>query len=150
MPSLIGTTVTANYLKAAPSTQFGTRALKFLTFTMGNGGDSDVDLTRASATGGAYAGTYTDSDSYLSRLVRAVQQFDEIYAVGTPTATTVTVVVADDTQNSADSGNTQNGGYGLLEAAVVAAMGAGNKADNTAYNGNCTVAALNLSGVTLA
>ena len=60
MPSLIGAdagsgvNVAANYLKTSPSTQFGTRALKFLAINVDTAsGDSDVDhvLSRARGSG---------------------------------------------------------------------------------------------------
>ncbi len=153
MPSLVGTTVTTNYLKTAPSTQFGTRALKFITITADNGSDSDIDFTKgyASATT-TFAGTYTDSNSYFSNAVRAIQQFAEIYAVGVPSATVFTVIIADDTQNGAEvDSNVQADTYGALEAAVKTSVGIGYKAGlATPYNGVITAAVVSLVGGALA
>jgi hypothetical protein len=86
MPSVIGTTVTANYLKAAPSTRFATRQLAFFTVTISN---VHVD--------------YLDSDSLYSRAIRAVQQNAEVYAVGIPAANDFVVIVAQDTANDGDN-----------------------------------------------
>ena len=57
MPSVIGTLVTANYLKAQASTQFGTRQLSVLT------------ITKEGITSGE-----GDSDSLYSKIIRALQQ----------------------------------------------------------------------------
>ena len=153
MPSLLGTTVTTNYLKTAPSTQFGTRALKFITITADNASDSDIDFTASYASGTAtFSGAYTDSNSYFSKAVRAVQMTQEVYAVGTPTATAFTVVVADDTGNGAEtSSNVQAATYGQMEADIKANLGIGAKAGlATNYNGAITAAVVVLSGAALA
>jgi hypothetical protein len=92
MPSTIGTAVTANYLKAKPSTRFGTRDLAFMVI--------DMDNT-------SYFNNHLDSDSNFSRVVRSVQTQAEIYAVGTPNAGFLTIVVAIDTANDGD--NTDDG-----------------------------------------
>lgn len=88
MPSTIGTTVTANYLKAKPSTRFATRDLAFLVIDMDNS---------------SYFNNYLNSNSNFSKVVRAVQLQAEIYAVGTPAAGVVTFVVAIDTVNDGDN-----------------------------------------------
>lgn len=124
MPSLLGTDVTANYLKAAPSTQFGTRQLTFLKITAVTGNTGSTSAVDFSA-------TYTASNSVFSKAVRAVQNFNEVYAVGTPDSTGFIVVIADDTKNGADSGNTQGTGHGLLEAAIAAACATGTGAAAT-------------------
>ena len=131
MPS-VDTTTSANWLKTAPTTQFGTRALKFVKIV---GSSTPVDFTKQTGSSGAH----TDAGSYYSTVIRTVQNFAEVYAVGTPTSTGITVVIADDTANGADSGNTQGTGFGLLEAAIAAAMGAG------VY----TATAMDLNGITL-
>ena len=116
MPSLLNTTVTTNYLKTAPSTQFGTRELTFLKIVaVGSDGSTAVNFSTSS----------TASNSDFSLAVRTVQNFNEIYAVGTPDATGFIVVIADDTKNGADSGNTQGTGHGLLEAAMIVALAKG-------------------------
>jgi hypothetical protein len=90
MPSLIGvggaTGIAANYLKASPSTKFGTRELVHALITIDN-----VNL-------------YTNSDlsdSNFSQAIRAIQTIAEIYAVGTPAdnegSSTFTVILSADT-----------------------------------------------------
>jgi hypothetical protein len=91
MPSLIGvggaTGIAANYLKAAPSTKFGTRELVHALITINN-----VNL-------------YTNadlSDSNFSKAIRAIQTIAEIYAVGIPADTegpgsSFTVILSADT-----------------------------------------------------
>jgi hypothetical protein len=91
-----GLTVSANYLKAKPSTRFSTRQLAFFTVTISN---VQVD--------------YLDSDSLYSRAIRAVQQNAEIYAVGIPAANDFVVVVAQDTANDGD--NTDDGLNGMAQ-----------------------------------
>ena len=136
MPS-VDTTTSANWLKTAPTTQFGTRALKFIKVVVSGG--TPVDLTKQTGSSGAH----TDAGSYYSTAIRTIQNFAEIYAVGTPTSTAFTVVIADDTANGADSGNTQGTGFGLMEAAVLAALGSW-------ASGVVTITAMDLSGITLA
>lgn len=90
MPSVIDTLVGANYLKAKPSTRFGTRQLAF--FTVANSGLET---------------NFRDSDSAYSRAIRAIQTQAEIYAVGTPASGAFVVVVAQDTASDGD--NTDDG-----------------------------------------
>jgi hypothetical protein len=121
MPSVDSTT-SANWLKTAPSTQFGTRELTFLkVVATGSDGSTAVD----------FSATSTASNSDFSKAVRTIQNFNEIYAVGTPDAVGFIVVIADDTKNGANSGNTQGTGHGLLEAALVAALAKGGTSSAT-------------------
>jgi hypothetical protein len=111
MPSLVGTTVTANYLKADPSTQFGTRQLTVLNIAQ-TGVETDYAL----------------SDSLFSKTVRALQQTAEVYAVFTPTTDALKVIIAADTQTTGDTkpagGLIDTGsGYNILEAAIQAGSG---------------------------
>ena len=112
MPSTIATTVGANYLKAAPSTAFGTRKLVVLNIAM-----SAVETN------------YANSDSLFSKTIRALQQTAEIHAVFTPTTDAVKVIISADSQWSGDSANqgiggaTDNAGYGILETAIAAGNG---------------------------
>jgi len=133
MPSLLGTIVTANYVKTKPKTLFGTRQLRFLTITA-SGGSHLVDFTKQmSATPTAsqftdtvnYATTneYDASNSYFSAAVRAVQSMAEVYAIGTPSPRSFTVAIADQTVN--DSGTTNNvedQSYGDLATAITDAV----------------------------
>ena len=116
MPSLVGTTVAANYLKAKPSTQFGTRQLTVITVAI-----ADVFVGHALA------------DSLFSKSVRALQQTAEVWAVFTPvdgSPDSFNAIIATDTQWDGDSANqgavggaAGNGGYGILETAIAAGNG---------------------------
>jgi hypothetical protein len=106
MPSLLGTTVTTNYLKSVPSTQFGTRQLTIISVAQ-----TAIGTNNANA------------DSLFSKTVRAVQQTAEIYAVGTPSTNACQFIIATDTQSTADSATDQTAGFGLLEAAILAGSG---------------------------
>ena len=137
MPSLLGTTVTTNYNRvvrpdytmvdgarvyAGPFSNFGTRKLKFYKIAADNNGA--VDFSKATLAG---AGAYTNSGSIFALAVLALQQFGEVFFVGTPGTAGFIVALADDTANGADSGNDQGAGFGLMEAAVKASVGcAGN------------------------
>ena len=105
MPS-VDTTTSANYLKAAPSTQFGTRQLTIISVAQ-----TAIGTNNANA------------DSLFSKTVRAVQQTAEVYAVGTPAAGVLQMIIATDTQSTADSATDQTAGFGLLEAAILAGSG---------------------------
>ena len=132
MPSLVGTTVAANYLKADPSTQFGTRQLSVLNI----------------AIDGVFV-NYADSNSLYSKSVRALQQTAEVWAIFTPvddTTDSFNVIVATDTQwagNSAHQGAVNGGnlptqGYGVLETAIAA--GNGNVAATVTAVAGCVAA----------
>ena len=108
---LTGTYVAANYRRVQPSTQFGTRILRFVT----------VELT-----GGPNLTTNQgNSDSSFSKAVIALQNFGEIWAVGTPTSTAFTVVMSSDTAQDADEGTNEIGGWGQAKADLAAALGSG-------------------------
>ena len=78
--------VTANYLKAKPSTRFSTRQLAFV----------EIEVTGCQT-------DYTDPDSLYSRAVRGVQAVAEVYAVGIPSSNKFMVVVAQDTDGADDN-----------------------------------------------
>ena len=105
MPS-VDTTTSANYLKASPSTQFGTRQLQIISVAQTAIGTNNAD-----------------ANSLFSKTVRAVQQTAEIYAVGTPSTNACQFIIATDTQSTADSATDQTAGFGLLEAAILAGSG---------------------------
>jgi hypothetical protein len=108
--------ISANYLVAKPSTQFGTRQLSVLNI----------------AIDGVFV-SYADSDSLFSKSVRALQQTAEVWAVFTPvdgSPDSFNVIIATDTQWNGDSANqgavggaAGNGGYGILETAIAAGNG---------------------------
>jgi hypothetical protein len=105
-----------------PYTQFGTRQLTFLkVVAVGSDGSTAVN----------FGTTYVNSGSDFSLAVRAIQTYAEIFAVGIPDATGFIVVVAADTANGADSGNTQAATFGLMEAAVTASTAKGGSAATT-------------------
>jgi len=120
MPSLLGTTVTTNYLKTAPSTQFGTRELSVVKVLIG-GTNASMILVDGSTSG---ATGYLSSNSIYSAAVRALQGFAEVYAVYTPVATGFIAVIAADTANGSEvaTPNTQATTFGSAEAAIKAAI----------------------------
>ena len=105
MPS-VDTATSANYLKASPSTQFGTRQLTIISVAQTAIGTNNAD-----------------ANSLFSKTVRAIQQTAEIYAVGTPSTNACQFIIATDTQSTADSATDQTAGFGLLEAAILAGSG---------------------------
>ena len=155
MWDLTGTTVAANYRKVRPSTQLGTRKLRFVTVVFGNGGDSDVDLRYGywNDAGSAYAGSYLDSDSYFSKAVIALQNYGEVWAIGKPDATSFIVVMTDDTAQDSDTGSNSvvvPGAWTQAELNLVAAVGIGNKTGGaTAYNGAVAITDKYLNGSSL-
>jgi len=120
MPSLLGTTVTTNYLKTAPSTQFGTRELSVVKVLIG-GTNASMILVDGSTSGST---GYLSSNSIYSAAVRALQGFAEVYAVYTPVATGFIAVIAADTANGSEvaTPNTQATTFGSAEAAIKAAI----------------------------
>ena len=129
MPSLLGTTVAANYGRMTAQTtygtgntysNFGTRNLRFVKAVVSGGSANDLTKGADGSTG-----SYTDALSPFSKSVRALQAFGEIYFLGVPSSTAFVFAVSDDTLNDADSGNTSNAGYGFVEAAIAAAIGSG-------------------------
>jgi hypothetical protein len=119
MPSLLGTYVAANYGRMSSQdtyggvtfSNFGTRNLAFIKVVSSGSPSPAVDFTAAAGTDtdasniSGYANPLTynwqDSNSAFSVAVRTIQQFGEIYFVGTPVALSFTVAVAIDTMNSA-------------------------------------------------
>ena len=118
MPSVDSTT-SANWLKTVESTQFGTRELTVIKVLV-TGGSNDMRYQD----GATSALSYTLPASLYSKAVRTIQNFAEVYAVYAPVATGFIAVIAADTANGADSGNTQAATFGLMEAAINAALNA--------------------------
>jgi hypothetical protein len=81
-----GITVSANYLKAKPSTRFSTRQLAFV----------EIEVT------GCHT-NYNNTNSLYSRAIRGVQAVAEVYAVGTPDSNKFMVVIAQDTDGADDN-----------------------------------------------
>lgn len=145
MPSLLGTTVTANYLKTTPTTQFGTRALRIIKIVAANGGSSNINFTNQKYASG-FTGSYTDSGSYYSVAVRAIQTCAEIYAIGQPDTTSFIAVISYDTNNDSDTGSNVPGGWGDMETviqdSVRSIVGSSGSAADTAI----TVTAIDVAG----
>ena len=118
MPSVDSTT-SANWLKTVESTQFGTRELTVIKVAV-TGGSNDMRYQD----GATSSLSYTLPASLYSKAVRTIQNFAEVYAVYAPVATGFIAVIAADTANGADSGNTQAATFGLMEAAINAALNA--------------------------
>lgn len=117
MPS-VDTATSANYLKASPSTQFGTRQLTIISI----------------AQAGVHT-NYADANSLFSKTVRAVQQTAEVYAVGTPVSGVLQLIIATDTQWSGATGNATiftDDSYTLFEAAILAGSGVAGVVTNVA------------------
>ena len=111
MPSLVGSTVAANYLKTTGNfSQFGTRELAFISIAV-----TALDTN------------YANANSLFSKTVRALQQSVEVYFVGTPASGAVVAIIAADTSfnyDSASAGVGSGTGWGLLETAIAAGNGA--------------------------
>lgn len=172
MPSLLGTTVTANYNRmvgpdftvsngvrtySGPYSNFGTRKLTFLKIVAGTAGDSDInftykgfELTTGQPVNGEYVGTYTDSESYFSKAVRILQTRGEVFFVGIPDATSFMAAVAFDTANGADTdSNVQKTTFAGLEDQLNAGIGIGNaNGAVTPYDGAFAVSESVVTGVT--
>lgn len=140
MPSLFGTTVAANYGRMTAQetygvgqqfSNFGTRQVRFVKVVISGGSNNDLTKGSDGATG-----SYSDSLSLFALAIRGIQQYAEIYYVGTPVATGFVIAVSDDTDNDNDAsnGNISNGGNGLIEAAVNAAIGSGTSTVTTISN----------------
>jgi hypothetical protein len=151
MPSLIGTTVATNYLKLPAQntygdgslySNFGTRSLVAIKINKSTAGSSS-DLTKGSD--GA-TGAFTDTNSLLSRVIRTVQAYAEIYYVGAPDASNVIMLISGDTMNSAAvSGHTQvtTSGFASLAADIATAVnssGASGTAFTITQSGSTTAA----------
>ena len=159
MPSLLGTYVAANYGRMSSQdtyggvtfSNFGTRNLAFikvvasgsptnaLDFTARAGTDTDA----SNITGYAQPLTYNwqDSNSFFSVAIRTIQQFGELYFVGTPTSSAFVVAVAIDTMNSAAASSNVEvfntsyptlGTFGALAAQIATAVGTTAQANSAA------------------
>lgn len=111
--------IAANYLKAKPSTQFGTRQLTVIKV----------------AIAGVFV-NHADSNSLFSKSVRALQQTAEVWAVFTPVDDGTDyfhAIIATDTQYVGDTdtsrtaipsgGEQPSADYGIFETAIAAGNG---------------------------
>jgi hypothetical protein len=132
-----GRYVGANFEKADAITNMGTRALTFLKITAVTGDSGSTSAVNFST-------TYTASNSTFAKAVRAIQQYAEVYSVGTPDSTGFIVVVATDTKNGAEaSSNVQATTYGALEAAIKFAC------TDSGTGASATVAEITFDGVAI-
>jgi hypothetical protein len=115
------------------------------SFILQDGSTADASLSATLGFNSAVVG-WKNPNSLFSRLVRCAQQYHEVYVVGQPDATNFMLLVAADTENGADSGNTQSTGYGLLETALAAEVGKTNKADGTGTNSSAATITVTASG----
>jgi hypothetical protein len=96
MPSLINTTVGANYRKSAPSTQIGTPQLIHALITISNIDASDYDVV----------------DGNFFNIINIIQKFGEIYAIGDVQfgegGSSVTVILKAGTMGDTNYSNTGN------------------------------------------
>jgi hypothetical protein len=101
------------YKNENPFTRFGTRSLRFVKVVVSGGTPVDISTTP------------TITNSNLSKLVRAAQNYGELAVVGTPSATGVILAFSDDTLNdgSAASPSLSDSSYAKMEAEVYAALG---------------------------
>jgi hypothetical protein len=144
MPSLLSSTVAANYGRMVPQqtygigegqTNFGTRQLVLVKVLIG-GTAADMRYQDGATSGLSFNLT----NSCYSVAIRTLQSFGEVYAVYSPVATGFVAIMALDTLNSAESANGTNPiatTYGLLEAAVAVAVDAA-KASAT-KDSTCTI-----------
>ena len=111
---LTGTLVAANYRKVKPSTQLGTRRLRFLKVVLSGGTPPDLTANQGL------------SDSNYSKAVLAMQNYGETWVIGKPSATAFVMVMSDDTvQDSAMDTNyvTVPGAWAQAEANVYERLG---------------------------
>jgi len=142
MPSLIGTTVAANYGKMTAQqtygvgevySNFGTRQLTFIKVVVSGGSTPDLSTNYN-----------TDPFSNFAKAVRALQNQNEIYFLGVPSSTAFVAAISYDTQVGAEtSSNTQATTYGQLESDVYKALGSWG-------SGAVTVSVLTASGASIA
>lgn len=165
MPSLLGTLVTANYSRMLPQdtyaqgaefSAFGTRPMRLLLVTLSSvtrgsmilqdGSTADASLTAALGFVPSLVG-WKQPNSLFGRIVRACQQYHEVYVVGQPNATDFMMLVAADTDNTAGvTNNVLDGTYSALEAAILAEITRTNKADGTGTNTSTATVAVTASG----
>jgi hypothetical protein len=114
MANLYGTTV--------GSTTFGANALNAKTTAFDNFGTRELTFLKIAGTLSASA-VDISSAAFRGAVMRGVQIYAETFGFGVTDSSSpydVVVIVAEDTANGADSGNTQGTGFGLMEAAILA------------------------------
>jgi hypothetical protein len=154
MPSLIGTSVAANYGRMTPQqtygvgaiySNFGTRQLRLIkVVATAADGTTAVDFTD-STYGDNVNGTISD----FSKAVRALQTCAEIYQIFTPGTSGFLALVSEDTINDQSSANTADRttttGYAVAEKAIKDSLAKGGSATAT-----ISLMDVNSTGVVLA
>ena len=124
MPSLLGSTVAANYGKMTAQqtygtdnnfSNFGTRNLRFLKVTATTDGSTAIDFSSTSVS--SISG-FTD----FAAAVRTLQTVGELYLVGPGGSTGFLVAVSGDTLADGTSVATSSPSYTAIQTAIVAAM----------------------------
>jgi hypothetical protein len=128
MPSLLNTTVAANYGKMGAQdtygtgqtySNFGTRNLRALKITLSGGTLNNMLYQDGNASGSFANTTWVNSNSLFSGVIRVAQAFAEIYYIGQPNATDVILLVSGDTTNDAGAtNNVSDGTYSQMESAI--------------------------------
>jgi hypothetical protein len=122
MPSLYGTTVTANYGKMTAQqtygtdnnfSNFGTRNLRFLAVFVTTDGSAKIDMTSTSVS------TITGFTDFAAA-VRTIQTIGEIYLVGAPGTNGFIVAVSGDTLADGTSVASSSPSYTAIQNALVA------------------------------
>ena len=126
MPSLLGTTVAANYGKMTAQqtygtdnnfSNFGTRNLRFLKVTATSDGTTAIDFSATTV----YSTTgFTD----FSAAVRTLQTIGEIYLVGPGGSVGFLVAVSGDTLADGTSVASSSPSYTAIQTALVAYLNA--------------------------
>lgn len=151
MPSLLGTTVAANYGRMTNQqtygvgqafTQFATRQLRMIkVVAVGSDGTTAVNFTDASASG----------NSDFSKAVRALQTCAEVYTIFTPGTAGFLALVAEDTINDATANTRATQAvssaltYAVLEGVINASLEKGGSSAVTV-----TAVDVNSTGIAIA
>lgn len=153
MPSLYGTTVTANYGKMTAQqtygtdnnfSNFGTRNLRFLKVTATTDGSTPIDF---SATTVSTLSGFTD----FAAAVRTLQTIGEIYLVGPGGSAGFLVAVSGDTLADGTSISVSSPTYTTIQTALVAAMKGQVASGRSAATATVTLLTVGASnGVTIA
>lgn len=110
------------YATTVGSTTFGANALNAKTAAFDNFGTRELTFLKIAGTLSASA-VDISSAAFRGAVMRGVQIYAETFGFGVTDSSSpydVVVIVAEDTANGADSGNTQGTGFGLMEAAILA------------------------------
>lgn len=117
-----GVLVGANARKITKSTRFGTPPLVFVNVAAVHN-SAAVDFRKEDIAGAGATTTWENANSIFARAVLALQGFGEVYMVGTPNATSFTIVMNSSTLNNGAAAQS-DGSFGDAEAVVKAAIGA--------------------------